>query len=321
MYTVLPSVAGQPFTLFVWDADTGKVLNLGAVGNERGSTSIPTGAWLPDSSQVAIARPDGNIVVYDVTGAQEVAKLGKGSGPTWVPPAGSCSPGASISNTLAVVRDNNIWLIDYPPHQGGEHQLTKYGAPSSAQWAVYGLQFVWDCRLLFVGDPTGGLGAQGNGMAVYGVNLVTGAGADAPLVERGGRIQQLALSPSGNYLGITEDFHVNACIAAGDGRITTIAGQKVADLPLAFAQQGYHAHMYGMSFAPRGDTSLVFSYSQHYCDSPDPATFKSPVGPRIYLLDLNAPGSAKYVADGSWPAWNPGLLGLGTAPDPQIAAR
>ena len=321
MYTVLPSAAGQPFTLFVWDSDSGKVINLGAVAGERGTSTIPTGAWLPDSSQVAIARPDGNIAVFDVTGGQEVARLGKGASPAWVPPAGACSPGASTSNTIAVVRDNNIWLIDYPPHQGGERQLTKYGAPSGAVWAVYGLQYLWDCRVLFVGDPTGGLGAQANGMAVWGVNLLTGAGGDAPLMARGGRIQQLAVSSSGNYLGLTEDNHVNACIAAGDARIATIAGAKVADVPLQFSQQGYHAHMYGLSFAPRGDTSVLVSYSQHFCDSPDPATFKSPVGPRIYLMDLNAPGTLKYIADGSWPAWNPGVLGLGTAPGSPLAAR
>ncbi len=321
MYTVLPSAAGQPYTLFVWDADSGKVLNLGNVVGEYGSTTLPTGAWLPDSSQVAIARPNGTIAIFDVSVGQEVAQLGKGTSPVWVPPAGTCSAGASTSNTIAVVRDNNIWLIDYPPHSGGERQLTKYGAPSSASWAMFGLQYIWDCRLLFVGDPTGGLGAQGNGMAVYGVNLVNGSGADKPLVDRGGRIQQLALSSSGNYLGITEDVHVNACIAAGDARITAITGSKVADVPLQYGQQGYHAHMYGISFAPRGDTSLVVSYSQHYCDSPDPATIKSPVGPRIYLMDLNAPSTIKYIADGSWPAWNPGTLGLGTAPDTQIAGR
>lgn len=315
MYTVLPSAAGQPYTLFVWDADSGKVLNLGAVVGERGSTTIPTGAWLPDSSQVAIARPDGNIAVYDVTGAQEVARLGKGTGPAWVPPAGTCSPGASTSNTIAVVRDNNIWLLDYPPHAGGERQLTRYAAPSSgAPWAVFGLQYLWDCRVLFAGDPTGQLGAQGNGMAVWGVNLINGGGGSQPLTERGGRIQQVAISPSGNYLGLTEDNHINACIAAGDARLTTIAGAKVADIPLPFMQQGYHAHMYGLTFAPRGDTSVLVSYSQHYCDSPDPTTFKTPVGPRIYLLDLNTPTTLTYIADGSWPAWNPGQLGLGTAP-------
>jgi hypothetical protein len=158
-------------------------------------------------------------------------------------------------------------------------------------------------------------------MAVWAFNLRTGLGGTKPLVERGGRIQQLAAAPSGNYLGITEDTHVNACIAAGDARIYTIAGKKVADVPLAFAQQAYHAHMYGLSFSPRGDNSLLVSYNQNYCDSPDPATFHSPIGPRILLINLTTPTQAKYIADGAWPAWNAGTLSLGTAPDAPEAAR
>jgi hypothetical protein len=320
MYTVDPRMAGQTATLYVWDADSGQIYNLGSVvGNTNAPTNVPTGAWLPDSNMVAVARPDGNVVVRDTERATETG-LGKGTDPAWVPPIGTCAPAGSTSNAVAVVRDNNIWLIDYPVHQGGERQLTKYGAPT-AGWAVAGTTYVWDCRVLFYGDPDGGLAAQGNGMAVYGVNLVTGRGGEQALLPPGGRIQQLTISPDGRYLGLTEDFYVNTCIAAGGARIHALAGQKVADLTLPLMQQGYHTHMFGLSWAPRGENALVVSYNQNVCRSADPGTLQSPIGPRLYLYRLNALDQPLYIGDGTWPAWNAGVLGLGDTPGSEIAGR
>jgi hypothetical protein len=238
-----------------------------------------------------------------------------------VPPFGTCAPAGSLSNAIAVVRDNNIWLIDYPTHQGGERQLTQYGAPSGA-WAVAGTMYTWDCRALFYGAPTGGLAAQGNGMAVYGVNLVTGRGGDQALIPAAGtRIQMQTISPDGRYLGLTEDTYVSACIAAGGARIHMLAGQKVADLTLPLVQQGYHTHMFGLSWAPRPDQALVVSYNQNVCRSADPATLHSPIGPRIYLYRLNALDQPLYIGDGTWPAWNAGVLALGDTPGATLAGR
>ena len=320
MYTVDPRTPGQVATLYVWDAASGNIYSLGqVVGNANGPSTVPTGAWLPDSNQVAVARPDGNVVVRDVE-LNTDKPLGKGTDPAWVPPIGTCAPAGSLNNAIAVVRDNNIWLIDFPTHAGGERQLTPYGAPAPP-WAVAGTMYVWDCRVLFYGDPDGGLGAQGNGMSGYGVNLVTGRGGEQALLAPGGRIQMLTISPDGRYLGLTEDFYVNACIAAGGARIHTLAGQKVADLTLPFVQQGYHAHMFGFSWAPRGEPALVVSYNQNVCRSADPGTLHSPIGPRIYLYRLNALDQPLYIGDGTWPAWNAGVLGLGDAPGNTVAGR
>lgn len=320
MYTVDPRTPGQAATLYVWDADSGNIYSLGqVVGNANAPSTVPTGAWLPDSNMVAVARPDGNVVVRDAERGAEVG-LGKGTDPAWVPPIGTCAPAGSLNSAIAVVRGNNIWLIDYPTRAGGERQLTQYGGPTPP-WAVAGTMYVWDCRVLFYGDPDGGLGAQGNGMSAYGVNLVTGRGGEQALLPPGGRIQMLTISPDGRYLGLTEDFQVNACIAAGGARLHTLAGQKVADLTLPLVQQGYHAHMFGFSWAPRGENALVVSYNQNLCRSADPGTLQSPIGPRIYLYRLNALDQPLYIGDGTWPAWNAGVLGLGTAPGREIAGR
>jgi hypothetical protein len=95
----------------------------------------------------------------------------------------------------------------------------------------------------------------------------------------------------------------------------------VADLTLPFVQQGYHAHMFGVSWAPRGEDALVVSYNQNVCRSADPATLHSPIGPRIYLYRLNALNQPLYIGDGTWPAWNAGVLGLGDIPGGEIARR
>ena len=321
LYTVVPPAGSTaPATLFVWDAPHGTVTSLGPVAPNARVPTIPTGAWLPDSTLVAIARPDGTVAVRDVERGVEVV-MGRGTDPAWVPPAGSCSAQGNLNNAIAVVRDNNIWLIDYPPHSGGEHQLTTYPAPGSAPWAVAGTAYLWNCQVLFFGDATGGLSAQLSGMGVYAVNLTTGQGQTAPLIERGGRVQELAVSPDGRYIGLTEDQPVNACIAAGDGRVYTIAGARVADMPLPLATQGYHAHMFGLSWGPRGDDSYVVAYNQNYCGSPDPGSLQSPIGSHLFLVSLNAPTTGTYIGDGSWPAWNGGVTGLGQAPDPRVAGH
>jgi hypothetical protein len=78
MYTVDPRTPGQAFTLYVWDQESGKIYSLGLVAaNPKAPTNIPTGAWLPDSNMIAVARPDGNVVVRDVERGTETT-IGKG---------------------------------------------------------------------------------------------------------------------------------------------------------------------------------------------------------------------------------------------------
>lgn len=288
LYTLEPTGVLTEALVLVYDADSGKVHNLG-----KGTHP----AWSADSNNVALNRgplASDDVVVVSVPDGQEKA-LGKGQYPTWLP-----------DDQVAVVRDGDVWLLAYS--DGAARRLTHLPAGNDG-WAITDLAYHYAWGVLIYGGPMRLLGASGNGMNLHAADIRSGAVQQ--IAEVGGNgLNALDISADGRYIAVADHSHYSACASYGAVTILDTNTGQITRLPLP-ATDARHAHMFGLSWAPQPTGRLAVSYSEFGCADKGPGEITAP---RIFLVDLSNPGDLRPEADGAWPAWNRGRTGLGRAP-------
>ncbi|HMA34477.1 MAG TPA: hypothetical protein VKY74_08340, partial [Chloroflexia bacterium] len=253
------------------------------------------GAWAPDNRHI-VASDGTQLVVANVDDGT-VETLGDGSNANW-----------TATGDIIAVRQGNIWLIPYPAKNGPARPLTSFPTSGDQVWGFAGrLLYHYSNHILFVGGARDKLGAQGNGLALWSLDVASHHLTQLA-VPGGNAIRTLALSPSGTQVAWAEQAHSSACASVGSvGWMRVDGWGKPGGVDLPQADNNFYV-LSGLTWTP--DQWLIYAGRQASCAGPPPP---SPGPDKIYLLNPATPNAPQYLVDGSAPVWMM-PLGLGQPP-------
>ncbi|MGI8587725.1 MAG: hypothetical protein ACR2M0_08575 [Chloroflexia bacterium] len=248
------------------------------------------GAWSPDGVHV-VASDGGRLVVTNVEDGS-VDSLGDGDNANW-----------TSFNQVIAVRGGNIWMLPYPASSGTARQITNW---AGGAWAFSNrLQYLYTNHILFTGGERDKLGAQGNGLGLWSVDVPSGRAVEMA-TPGGNDVGYLALAPSGTVVAWGRQAHNSACSSVGGvgwARATGAGQATWAGLPNT--EDDFYK-ITGLSWSP--SQTLAFSGLEQSCSG---LTLTARAPEKIFVLDPAKSSTPSVLVEGSNPVWiTPQGLGM-----------